>query len=64
MNTFTFTFNPDADDLNESHIPQYVKMEIINTNLIKRASAVNVQEYDYIQKNNEFKDKVLVPNVA
>ena len=60
----TFTFSPDADDLNESHIPQYVKMEIINTNLVKRASAYDVEEYDYQQKNNEFKDKVLVPDVA
>ena len=60
----TFTFSPDADDLNESHIPQYVKMEIINTNLIKRATAANIEQYDYEQKNNEFKDKVLVPDVA
>ena len=50
--------SPDADDLNESHIPQYVKMEIINTNLIKRATAANIEQYDYEQKNNEFKDKV------
>lgn len=60
----SFTFSPDADNLNESHIPHYVKIEINNTGLIKKATAYKIEQYDYIQKNNEFKDRVLVPDVA
>ena len=60
----SFTFNPDSDNINESLIPQYIKIAINNTGLLKKGFSVGVEEFDYQQRNNEFKDKVLVPNVA